>query len=71
LKCAWATLSLEAAAVKSISKDQRNARKHNTDESGETFRKAVKAIKKSEPKLDKKEKSGAARQERPSKIDKD
>jgi hypothetical protein len=57
--------------MKEISKDQRDARKHKTDESGESFRKAVKAIKKSDPKLDKKEKSGATPQEHPSKIDKD
>jgi hypothetical protein len=60
----------EAAAMKRISKDQRDARKHNTEESGESFRKAAKAVKKSEPKSDKKEK-GAPTQDHPSKINKD
>jgi hypothetical protein len=56
--------------MKKISKDQRDARKHNTEESGELFRKAAKAVKKSEPKSDRKEK-GAPTQDLPSKINKD
>jgi hypothetical protein len=56
--------------MKKISKDQRDARKHNTEESGESFRKAAKAVKKSEPKSDRKEK-GAPTQDHPSKINKD
>ena len=61
--------------MKKISGDQKAARKHNTDESGELLRKAVKAAKKSESNADKKGaelakafREGDATQNRPSKL---
>jgi hypothetical protein len=65
----------EAATMKKISNHQRAARKHNTDESGESFREAVKAGKKAETTADKKVKKISkafreddATQDRPSKL---
>ena len=67
--------SFEAAAMKKLSDHQRAARRHNTDESGESLREAVKAGKKPETKLDKKVKNVAKAigeadptQDRPSKL---
>jgi hypothetical protein len=57
--------SFEAAAMKKLSDHQRAARRHNTDESGESLREAVKAGKKPETKLDKKVKNVAYRRSRP------
>jgi Spy/CpxP family protein refolding chaperone len=67
--------SLEAAAMKKLSDHQRAARRHNTDESGESLREVVKAGKKPETKSRTKAKKTAKSfreadptQDRPSKL---